>query len=333
MPIDPNLIAGAAGVGLDDAAVYRLRDDLALVFTTDFFTPIVDDPYDFGAIAAANALSDVYAMGGKPLLALNLVAFPIKTLPLSVLSEILRGGAEKLREAGIEVGGGHSIDDAEPKFGMAIVGTIHPDRIWRKAGARPGDALILTKALGTGIVSTAIKKGIASVDAVAAAVASMKTLNRAAADVLAEFTVHAATDVTGFGLVGHLHEMASAGKVSVRLFAGALPILPGARELAEKDVAPGGTRANIEFASGFATFDEAVAPALRLIACDAQTSGGLLAALPAAEARGAIERLKNAGLAAAAQIGEFGAPASPEIRVLASSGPPRGAQSHRTGTG
>ena len=200
----------------DDAAVYRLRPDLALVVTTDFFTPIVDDAYTFGAIAAANALSDIYAMGAQPLMAVNLVAFPIKELGPSVLAEILRGGLDKVREAGIDVLGGHSIDDREPKYGLAVTGTVHPDRVRRNRGGRPGDRLVLTKPLGTGVISTAIKHQVAPPDSAAAAIESMLRLNRDAADAMATVEVHAATDVTGFGLLGHLHYMARASGLAAR---------------------------------------------------------------------------------------------------------------------
>ncbi len=214
---DPNVLVGPETS--DDAAVYRLTDGLALVLTVDFFTPIVDDPYAFGQIAAANSLSDVYAMGGRPIAMLSIVGFPRDKLPMTVLGEVLRGGAEKAQEAGVSVVGGHSIDDAEPKVGYAVVGLVHPARIWRNVGARPGDALVLTKPLGTGIISTAIKQAKAPERAVTAAIRTMATLNRAAAEAAATVPVHAATDVTGFGLLGHLREMTRGSKVRVRLHA------------------------------------------------------------------------------------------------------------------
>jgi selenide,water dikinase len=264
----------------DDAAVYRLRPDLALVVTTDFFTPIVDDAFTFGGIAVANALSDVYAMGGTPLLALNLVAFPSKELPLSILSDILRGGMEKAHEAGIDIVGGHSVEDPEPKYGLAVTGTVHPDRIIRNSTARAGDQLILTKPLGTGIISTAIKHGVAPAAAEAAAVASMLQLNAAAAAAMAELPVSAATDITGFGLLGHLHTLALASGVSATIQSAAVPSFPGAEALADAGEVPGGTRSNEKWLRGSVQWSEAVGAARRILLCDAQSSGGLLIAVP-----------------------------------------------------
>src|SRR5437870_4495827 len=231
----------------DDVAVYRLRQDLDLVVTTDFFTPIVDDAYTFGAIAAANALSDIYAMGAQPLMAVNLVAFPIKELPASVLAEILRGGLEKVREAGIDILGGHSIDDHEPKYGLAVTGTVHPDRIVRNRGGRPGDRLVLTKPLGTGVIATAIKHQVAPPASAAAAIEGMLRLNRDAADAMATVEVHAATDASGSGLPGHLHSLARASGLAARVEATSVPFLPGAEMLAEAGEVPGGTRSNQRF--------------------------------------------------------------------------------------
>jgi selenide,water dikinase len=270
-------------VGLDtgdDAAVYRLRPDLALVITTDFFTPIVDDAFVYGGIAAANALSDVYAMGGTPLLAINLVAFPSKELPLTLLSDILRGGVEKAHEAEIDIVGGHSIDDPEPKYGLAVIGTVHPDRVVRNSTARAGDQLLLTKRIGTGVISTAIKHGVAPAEAEAAAIASMLQLNRAAAAAMTSAGVSAATDVTGFGLLGHLRTMARASGVSATVEAAAVPLLPGAEELANAGEVPGGTRSNERSLRTWVQWSDAVLPARRVLLCDAQTSGGLLMAVP-----------------------------------------------------
>jgi selenide,water dikinase len=270
-------------VGLDtgdDAAVYRLRPDLALVVTTDFFTPIVDDAFVYGGIAAANALSDVYAMGGTPLLAINLVAFPSKELPLTLLSDILRGGLEKAHEAEIDIVGGHSIDDPEPKYGLAVIGTVHPDRVVRNSTARAGDQLLLTKPIGTGVISTAIKHGVAPAEAEAAAIASMLELNRAAAAAMTSVGVSAATDVTGFGLLGHLRTMARASGVSATVQAAAVPLLPGAEELANAGEVPGGTRSNERSVRTSVQWSDAVLPAQRILLCDAQTSGGLLMAVP-----------------------------------------------------
>jgi selenide,water dikinase len=268
---------------LDDAAVWRVSDELAVVQTIDFFTPLVDDPYTFGLIAATNAFSDIYAMGGRPAFALNVVAFP-KTLPMELLGEILRGGADVARTAGAVVAGGHSIDDPEPKYGMAVTGFVHPAAIWTNRGGQAGDVLVFSKRLGTGIVATAIKGGQADAEATDAAVESMTTLNDRAAAELAGHAPHAVTDVTGFGLVGHARELAAGSGLQARLRFDVVPLLPGVRELAELGVVPGGTRTNLDAAADYATFAEHLGEVDRLIACDAQTSGGLLAALPAAEA-------------------------------------------------
>jgi selenide, water dikinase len=295
--VDPSVLVGLGKA--DDAAVVRLTDDTALVLTTDFFTPIVDDPHMFGQIAVANALSDVYAMGGVPRWALNLACFPFKTLPLAVLTEILRGGAEKAAEAGVPIVGGHTIDDAEPKFGLAVVGTIHPDRILRKGGGQPGDVLVLTKPIGTGVVATGLKRGLAQEDWIAAMTRSMILLNRAGADAALAAGAHAMTDVTGYGLLGHLLEMCRAGGHGARLDAERVPLLPGALELARQDVIPGGTRANAEFVAGSVRWSDAVEPARRMLLADAQTSGGLLVMLPAAAADALI-----AAVPGATRIGE-----------------------------
>ncbi len=277
-PTDPNLLVGTNTA--DDAGVYRLAPDLALVQTVDFFTPVVDDPYWFGAIAAANALSDVYAMGGRPITALNIVGFPVGTLSLDVLAEILRGGSDKAREAGVTLVGGHTVDDAEPKYGLAVTGLIHPDRIVTNAAGQAGDALVLTKPLGSGIATTAIKQGVATEELSAAVIALMATLNRAAAEAMMEAGPHAATDVTGFGFLGHLAEMAAGSGLCATIAAGSVPLLPGILDLAQQGVAPGGTRRNLEALASRLEFDEAVPQPLRLALADAQTSGGLLIALP-----------------------------------------------------
>jgi selenide, water dikinase len=270
---------------LDDAAVWRVSDELAIVQTIDFFTPLVDDPYQFGRIAATNAFSDIYAMGGRPAFALNVVAFP-KALPMELLGEILRGGADVARDAGAVVAGGHSIDDPEPKYGMAVTGFVHPERVWTNAGARAGDALVLTKRIGTGIVTTAVKRGHPDPAVVEEAVRSMTTLNRDAAETLRAAAPHAVTDVTGFGLVGHARELAAAAGLRVAIDWSAVELLPGARALAEAGFVPGGTRANVELAAHYAEFGPGLAELDRALACDAQTSGGLLAALPAGRAEG-----------------------------------------------
>lgn len=288
---DPAVLVDATTA--DDAAVYRLDDDRALVVTTDFFTPIVDDPYDFGRIAAANALSDVYAMGARPLLALNLVAFPRRLLDRGILEEIVRGGGDVAREAGVAVLGGHSIDDAEPKYGLCVVGLVRPDELVRNSTARPGDALVLTKPLGTGIIATAIKAGAAPDDVIAGAVASMTTLNRAAAEAMRRHGGRACTDVTGYGLLGHLGELARGSGVAVRLDADAVPVLPGAADLARTGHIPGGTRRNLEDAGGAVEWDDGVPEATRWLLADAQTSGGLLIALPPERAGALVAELRS----------------------------------------
>jgi selenide,water dikinase len=297
---DPNVLVGPETC--DDAGVYRLTDGLALVLTLDFFTPIVDDPRAFGQIAAANSLSDVYAMGGRPIAMLSIVGFPRDKLPMTVLGEVLRGGAEKANEAGVSVVGGHSIDDAEPKVGYAVVGLVNPARLWRNVGARPGDALVLTKPLGTGIISTAIKQAKAPERAVTAAIRTMTTLNRAAAEAAATVPVHAATDVTGFGLLGHLRAMTLGSKVRVRLHAGRIPLLPDVVTLAEAGLVPGGTKRNLLAVAETVRWDPGLSEPLRTVIGDAQTSGGLLVATP--DGPGLLRALAAAGVDEAAQIGE-----------------------------
>ncbi len=279
---DPNVLVGFATS--DDAGVYRLRDDLAIVQTVDFFTPIVDDPFDFGRIAATNALSDVYAMGATPVSALNLVAFSIAELGPEVLSEILRGAAAITAEAGVAIIGGHSIEDAEPKFGLAVTGVVHPDEILTNAGGRPGDALVLTKPLGSGAVSTAVKRGVPGAP-LAEAVEVMTTLNRDAAEAARAAGAHALTDVTGFGLLGHLHELALGSGLSAQVEAEAVPAISGVLELlAGGEAIAGGTRRNRDHASVFSRFADGVTEPRRWLVCDAMTSGGLLAAVPDAGA-------------------------------------------------
>lgn len=275
---DPNALVDAS-TG-DDAAVYLLDPDRALVVTTDFFTPIVDDPYRFGQIAAANALSDLYAMGAKPLFALNLLAFPRKYLDEGSLGEILRGGAEKAREAGVPILGGHSIDDPEPKYGLVAVGEVDPGKMTRNTGARAGDHLVLTKAIGTGIIATAIKEGRADPDTIEGAILSMATLNKEGAEVMVEMGILGATDVTGFGLLGHLRQMLRASGVAAQIDAGAVPLLPGALELALNSRFPGGTQRNLADVQSDVRFPDGMSEARRLLLADAQTSGGLLMAVP-----------------------------------------------------
>jgi len=272
-----DLIVGHTG--LDDAAVWRISDELAVVQTIDFFTPLVDNPYTFGRIAATNAFSDIYAMGGRPAFALNVVAFP-KTLPMQLLGEILRGGADVARAAGAVVAGGHSIDDPEPKYGMAVTGFVHPAEVWTNGGGREGDVLVLTKPIGTGIVTTAVKRGAPDPEVVDAAVASMTTLNAEAAEIVRSARPHAVTDVTGFGLVGHAREVAEGAGLRAEIDFAAVELLPGVRELIAEGQVPGGTRTNLELAGAYAEFGAGLGEAGRLLACDAQTSGGLLVALP-----------------------------------------------------
>ena len=272
----------------DDAGVVRVRDDLALVQTVDFFTPIVDDAYDFGRIAATNALSDVWAMGGEPLSALSLVAWPLERLGASLLEDVLRGGHDAVAAAGAAIVGGHSIDDPEPKYGLAVTGTVHPDELLTNAGGLAGDRLVLTKPLGAGAVSTAVKRGVPEAP-LEQAVEVMTALNRDAAAAAREAGAHAMTDVTGFGLLGHLHELALASGCAAEVAAAALPAIPGALELLADDRAvAGGSRRNRVYAEGFATFDASVPEPLRRLSCDAMTSGGLLAAVPGQMA-GAVE--------------------------------------------
>lgn len=275
---DPKLLVGNE-TG-DDAAVYRLDDERALVFTTDFFTPIVDDPYDWGRIAAANALSDVYAMGGRPILCLNLVGWPAETLPLELLARVLDGGNAVASEAGALVAGGHTIDDAEPKYGMAVVGIADPERIVTNAGAQPGDVLVLTKPLGIGAITTGIKRSLAGADLTERAIATMTHLNLGASEAMLAAGVRAATDVTGFGLLGHLHKMLLASGVSASIGAQAVPVIDGARDLVAAGAVAGGTRRNMAFVAPWVRFHETLPEEDRILLADAQTSGGLLIACP-----------------------------------------------------
>jgi selenide, water dikinase len=299
----------------DDAAVFRLRPDLALVVTTDFFTPIVDDAYTFGAIAAANALSDIYAMGAQPLMAINLVAFPIKELGPQVLADILRGGLDKVREAGIDILGGHSIDDHEPKYGLAVTGTVHPERVRRNRGGRPSDRLVLTKPLGTGVISTAIKHQVAPPASAAAAIESMLRLNRDAADAMATVEVHAVTDVTGFGLLGHLHYLARASGLAARVEAASVPFLPEAEMLADAGEVPGGTRRNEQFLANHVRWPAQMPAARQVLLSDAQTSGGLLIAVPETAVAPLLAAL-SARRVAGAMIGELTAGEPGSILVI-----------------
>ena len=287
----------------DDAGVFRLRPDLAIVNTVDFFTPIVDDPYVFGQIAATNALSDVYAMGGEPKTALNIVCFPRGKMDIQILGEVLKGGADKAREAGAVVIGGHSIIDEEIKYGMAVTGVIHPDKVIRNVGVQEGDALVLTKALGTGIITTALKRGKASKESVQAAVASMITLNNTASKIMRNYPVHACSDITGYGLLGHALGMASGSSVTLILESAKLPLLERARRLAEKGYLTGGCKRNREYLKDKITIDKSIREGLVEAAMDPQTSGGLLIALAQRYAGKLVDELKENGVKLATTVG------------------------------
>ena len=286
----PDLLVGLAAA--DDAAVYRLNDEQAVISTTDFFPPVVDDPYDFGAIAAANALSDIYAMGGRVLFAVNLVAFP-DNLDKDILREILRGGADKVAEAGGIIAGGHSVSDKEPKYGLAVTGIVHPDRIMTKGGAQPGDMLLLTKPLGVGVITTALKREQADGNHVAAAVASMKGLNREAADAAQAADAHAMTDITGFGLLGHAREMAVQGAVDFRFRLGALPWLPGALQYGEAGAFPGGMGNNAHHFGAWIAFADEIDYLYRDMLFTPETSGGLLVAVEPDKVNTYIQRVPD----------------------------------------
>ncbi|MCX7664189.1 MAG: selenide, water dikinase SelD [Gemmataceae bacterium] len=293
---DPNVIVGSATA--DDAAVYKLTEEIALVLTTDFFTPIVDDPHDFGRVAATNALSDVYAMGGTPTTALSIVGFP-DSLPSEILGQILAGASEVASQAGIAIVGGHTIKSEEPIFGLAVVGTIHPQRVLSNAGAQVSDVLILTKPIGLGIISTAAKNDQDTLNAMPEAIRIMTQLNRKAAEVLTRHTVHALTDVTGFGLLGHLRNMTSASHVNAHIFADRVPILPAAVTYVNQGIAPGGTRANRKFLADWVEYAANITENMQLLLCDAQTSGGLLAAVPESIAPLILDELKQSGVTSA----------------------------------
>ncbi len=297
---DPNVLVGHAAS--DDAGVYRLSDDLALVQTVDFFTPVVDDPYDFGRIAAANALSDVYAMGGRPLSALNIVAFPVEELGTEILGRILEGGAAVATEAGVVILGGHTVKDDEPKYGLAVTGTIRPDRVVTNGGARPGDLLLLSKPVGTGVLTTARKRDLIDEGQLAPAIASMARLNDRAAAAMLAHGVHGATDVTGYGLVGHAGEMARASGVALAIDAARVPLFDGVLELVAQGVVPGGSQDNLADHARFVEYADRVGAALRTVLSDAQTSGGLLIAIAPAGAERVLADL--AGLGTVAVIGE-----------------------------
>jgi selenide,water dikinase len=300
----------------DDAGVFRLRPDLAIVNTVDFFTPIVDDPYTFGQISAANSLSDIYAMGGEPKTCLNIVCFPKDKMDIEILGEILKGGAEKVKESGAVVIGGHSIIDEEIKFGMAVTGTIHPDKIVRNVGVQEGDALILTKPLGTGIISTALKRGKASKESVDEAVRSMSTLNAAASTVMRRFQVHACSDITGFGLLGHALGMASGSSVTLVIEAAKMPLLPRAPRLAEKGYLTGGCKRNRDYLNDKMVIEPSVREGLAEVAIDPQTSGGLLIAVAKRHAAKLIDELHAAGVKDAVEVGYATSLQKPWVRLV-----------------
>lgn len=299
----------------DDAAVYRLSDDVAALLTVDFFTPIVDDPYDFGRIAAANSLSDVYAMGGRPLTAMNLLAFPCSMGP-DIVGEVVRGGAEKVAEAGAVTVGGHTIDDKEPKFGLSVMGVVHPGSIVRNAGAVPGDVLLLTKPVGTAIIATAIKRGLETEDTARDVIESMATLNRLACKAMVEVGVHAATDVTGFGILGHLHEMAEASGCAATLRAADVPVFDRVAQYAADGVVPGRTADVIAWAAEFATYADGLDVLVwQRVLCDPQTSGGLLMAVPAEKLDELVSALQARGQLAAV-VGEMVAGETGAVSVV-----------------
>jgi selenide,water dikinase len=300
----------------DDAGVYRLTPELALIQTVDFFTPIVNDPYHFGAIAAANALSDIYAMGGRPLMALNIACFPLKEMSPDIFKAVLQGGLDKVHEAGALLVGGHSVEDPELKYGLSVTGVVHPERIFTKGGAKPGDLLILTKPLGTGIIATALKGRLASPEAEAAAIRVMSALNRAAAEALEGLAVHAVTDITGFGLLGHGLEMAKASNAELTIYASRVPVLSWAKEYAAMGLVPAGSHANRRFCENHLVLDPGLDQITADLLSDAQTSGGLFIALAPKDGDLLMNRLQKAGVVEAAIIGEVTGTGLGRIRVM-----------------
>lgn len=300
---DPNILVGTETS--DDAAVYQLDSGQAIVQTVDYITPVVDDPYSCGLIAAANSLSDIYAMGATPLFALNIIGFPVGSLSLKILGEILRGGADKVREAGASIIGGHSIDDPEPKYGLVVTGLIDPTKIFKNSTALIGDDLVLTKPIGLGIITTAIKRSKLTQPAIDGAIALMATLNKDASEAMVAVGAHACTDVTGFGLLGHLHEMTAGSKVGARVSLSKVPVLPEAWALMQEGICPGGTRRNYESLQGGIVWDPKIRSEAQLILCDAQTSGGLLIAVPKNKTTALIQRLQERETPATALIGEI----------------------------
>ena len=301
---DPNVLAGRD----DNAAVYKLSDELSMIQTIDYITPVVDDPYQFGMIAAANALSDIYAMGGRPVTALNIIGFPNQSLPLSIMEDIIRGGADKAAEAGVTIVGGHSITDSSPKYGLAVTGLANPAQLVGKDGAKPGDRLILTKPLGVGVITTGIDHQLVNEDQVAKVTNIMLALNRRASEIMLEVGVNACTDVTGYGLLGHLREIVVASGVGARVNASAVPVLPGTEKLVRDGAVPGGTHNNYRYLRSTVQWDPALPDEMKLILCDPQTSGGLLMVVP----RGKVDRLlaalrKDPDVVVVEEIGEISA--------------------------
>jgi len=311
---DANLIAGIEHG--EDAGIYKLRDDLALVQTVDFFTPIVDEPYDFGRIAVANSLSDVYAMGGTPLTAMNVVCFPNNSMDISILREVLRGGLDAMHAAGVILVGGHTVDDPELKYGLSVTGIIHPERVIHNYGALPGDRLILTKNLGTGIISTAIKAGRAAPSDITAVTASMAALNRTASELMPLFNVHAATDITGFGLIGHAAEMIAGSSTGYIIETGRLPVFEASRKFAAEGMIPGGLHRNRDYYKNIVNVSPGISQFYLDIIYDPQTSGGLLMAVPADKAAAFVEKLHLSGVPDAAVIGEVTAENPGRIMVI-----------------
>jgi selenide, water dikinase len=299
---DPNLLVGLDTS--DDAGVYKVTEDIALIQTVDYFTPIVDDPYMFGQIAAANALSDVYAMGGKPKTVLNIVGFPIKKLGPDMLAEILKGAADKVKESGAIIVGGHSIDDQEPKFGLSVTGYVHPEKIFKNVGAKPGDVLVLTKPIGVGVMTTGIKRNAVSKEQEEAVTVAMATLNKQAAELLEPFSPNAVTDVTGFGLLGHSSEIAKGSNVSFEINLSEIPVLDGTYGLIEQGIVPGGTKANHSWLKDDVHYGEGLTENDEMLLCDAITSGGLLISMPKDEAKQYVDSCHNNGMKDVSIIGK-----------------------------
>lgn len=299
---DPNVLVGFDTA--DDAAIYRLTPDLAAVQTVDLFPPVVDDPYHYGAIAAVNSLSDVYAMGGRPVTALNIICYPGGTLSMDVLAQILKGSNDKIAEAGVSLVGGHTLEDPEPKYGLCVLGVVHPDKIVTNSGARPGDILVLTKPLGIGILTTALKADLLGQEAVDLAIEVMERLNREASEAMVEVGVSACTDITGFGLLGHLYEMAHGSRVGARVRASQVPVMPAVWPLVEERIVPGGTYANMEYLKDNIRWHQGVSKEVQIVLCDAQTSGGLLISVPREKLELLLRALQDKGVPDIAVIGE-----------------------------